>query len=450
MPAPSAAADRSDRGRALRAGGGTGAAASSLGKGDLAPAIVVSPPGPRSRELSAVLAASEAPGVNTVSGGPSVVWAEAVGANVLDVDGNRYVDLTSGFGVAAIGHRHPRVVAAIREQAERLVHGLGDIAGHPSRVELARRLAALAPMPDARVYFAVSGSDAVEIAWKTAMLETGRAGALAFVPAYHGTSAGALALTSRPAFVEPFAQITTGAAHHLRYGCARTDLERFFGEHGSSVGCVVFEPVVGREGVIFPPPDWLATVAETARAHGALVIADEIFTGFGRTGALFASPSEGVVPDLLCCGKALGGGLPIAAVLGGAHTMAAWDRPGEALHTGTFLAHPLACAAALATLDVLDQESLPERARTLGAVVEARLERLTRAPGVVSVRGRGLLWAIELDSAAAARRCAAVALARGLLLLTCGEEGRTLQILPPLTIARQQLETALDLLEDVL
>jgi 4-aminobutyrate aminotransferase/(S)-3-amino-2-methylpropionate transaminase len=317
-------------------------------------------------------------------------------------------------------------------------------------VELARRLAALAPMPDARVYFAVSGSDAVEIALKTALLRTGRPEALAFVPAYHGTSAGALALTSRPAFVEPFAAITTGAVHHLPHGCARSVLERFFDQHGSRVGCVVFEPVVGREGVIFPPTGWLAMVAETARAHRALVIADEIFTGFGRIGALFASPSEGVVPDLLCCGKALGGGMPIAAVLGSEGVLSAWDRPGEALHTGTFLAHPLACAASLATLDVLAEESLPERALTLGAVIEARAPRFAGAPGVVSVRGRGLLWAIELDSAEVARRSTGAALERGLLLLTCGEEGRTLQILPPLTIARQQLEIALDLLENAL
>ena len=212
----------------------------------------------------------------------------------------------------------------------------------------------------------------------------------------------------------------------------------------------MFEPVVGREGVVFPPAGWLAYVAERARALGILVVADEIFTGFGRTGAWFASTDEGVVPDLVCCGKALGGGLPIAAVLGRSESMAAWDRPGEALHTGTFLAHPLACAAAIATLDVLAQESLPHRAVELGATIERRAARWRGLPGVVDVRGRGLLWAVELADAHAARRAAQDALDRGLLLLTCGAEGRTLQILPPLTIRLEQLEIALDLLEEVL
>jgi 4-aminobutyrate aminotransferase-like enzyme len=436
--APSAAAARSDRG------------AAALGDGDRPPSVVVAPPGPRSRELGAALARTEAPGVNTVSAGPSVVWAEAVGSNVLDVDGNRYVDLTSGFGVAAVGHRHPRVTAAITDQALRLVHGLGDVAAHPARVELARRLQALAPMPDARVYFAVSGSDAVEIAWKTAALATGRSGVLAFDPAYHGTSLGALALTARPAFRAPFAAMTSAQAVRLPYGCDARDLDRVFDRHGEAIGCVVYEPVVGREGVHFPPPGWLASVAERARARGILVVADEIFTGFGRTGVLFASAAEGVVPDLLCCGKALGGGLPIAAVLGSAHLFAGWDGRGEALHTGTFLAHPLSCAAALATLDLIEDESLPARARDLGAWIEDRVARWRGLAGVADVRGRGLLWAVELADAEAAQRCARAALERGLLLLTCGAEGRTLQILPPLTIDRRQLATALDLLEAAL
>ena len=424
--------------------------APALERGDLAPEIVVDPPGPRSRALSAALASSEAPGVNTVGAGPSVVWAEALGANVLDVDGNRYLDLTSGFGAAAVGHRHPRVVAAVAEQAGRLLHGLGDVAAHPARVELGRRLAALAPMPDARVYFAVSGSDAVEIAWKTALLATGRPGALAFHPAYHGTSAGALALTSRDAFRAPFAALLGGPVHRLPHGCVLRDLDDLLDRHGAEIGCVLFEPIVGREGVLPPPPGWLASVAERCRARGAVIVADEIFTGFGRTGTLFASTAEGATPDLVCCGKALGGGLPIAAVLGGAELMAAWDVPGEALHTGTFLAHPLACAAALATLDVIEDEALPDRARSLGAIVEERAVGWRDLPGVRAVRGRGLLWGVELADRDGAARAAGAALARGLLLLTCGENGRTLQLLPPLTVSREQLTIALDVLEEAL
>jgi 4-aminobutyrate aminotransferase/(S)-3-amino-2-methylpropionate transaminase len=434
--APSAAVDRSEP-----------TSGPALARGDLAPAVVIAPPGPRSRERLAALAAVEAPGVNTVSAEPNVVWAEALGSNVLDVDGNRYLDLTSGFGVAAIGHRHPRVVAAIAEQAARLVHGLGDVAAHPPRVELARRLCALAPMPDARVYFAVSGSDAVEIAWKTAALATGRAGALAFAPAYHGSSGSALALTSRDAFRAPFASLLDAPVHRLPYGCSTGALDSELDRHRDQIGCVVFEPLVGREGVLAPPPSWLREVAQRCRARRILVVADEIFTGLGRTGALFAVADEGVEPDLLCCGKALGGGLPIAAVLGRAELMAAWDRGGEALHTGTFLAHPLSCAAALATLDVIASEGLPARARALGARVAERAPAWRRLAGVADVRGRGLVWGVELRDRDAARRAARAALASGLLLLACGESGRTLQLLPPLTIAEHLLDLALDLVE---
>ena len=436
--APSAAADRSEQ------------AGAALGRGDLPPQMRVAPPGPRSRELSAVLASTEAPGVNTVGAGPCVVWAEAAGANVLDVDGNRYLDLTSGFGVAAIGHRHPRVVAAIAAQAARLVHGLGDVAAHPTRIALARRLQAIAPMEDARVYFAVSGSDAVEIAWKTAVLATGRPRALAFAPAYHGTSLGVLALTSRDAFRAPFAAIAGAPAHRLAYGCTAEALDALLDRHAREIACVIAEPVVGREGVLLPPPGWLAIVAERCRARGIVVVADEIFTGLGRTGTMFASTAEGMAPDLVCCGKALGGGLPVAAVLGRSSLLAAWDRPGEALHTGTFLAHPLACAAALATLDVIEGEALAERASTLGAMVEERAATWRSLAGVRDVRGRGLLWAVELSHRAAASSAARAALERGLLLLGCGEEGRTLQILPPLTVSRERLALALDLLEEAL
>lgn len=334
-----------------------------LARGDLLPEIVVAPPGPRSRQASAGLGRHEAPAVNTLwRGDPAVVWEEALGSNILDLDGNRYVDLASGFGVAAIGHRHPRVVAAVRAQAGLLLHGMGDVAAHPARVALGARLAALAPMPDATVYFAVSGSDAVEIALKTAILATGRAGVLAFAGAYHGLSLGALAATSRPEFRRPFAGELRPLVVHAPYGAGTTALARALRALGGRLGAVLVEPMLGREGIVPPPAGWLAELAALARAHDALFVADEIFTGFGRTGADFAVTRHGVVPDLVCCGKALGGGLPIAAVLGRRELLAAWPAQGEAIHTGTFLAHPLACAAALETLAILAEERLAERA----------------------------------------------------------------------------------------
>jgi 4-aminobutyrate aminotransferase/(S)-3-amino-2-methylpropionate transaminase len=437
--------------------------------------MVTPPPGPRARELARRLAEVEAPGVNTVVPGLSpsegpILWQEALGANVLDVDDNLYIDLTSGFGVAAVGHRHPRVVTALAEQSGRLLHGLGDVHAHPGRVELASRLAALAPMPEAQVFFATSGAEAVEVAVKTAVLAAGAAGAawtagtagtagateaagrpgvLAFEPAYHGTTLGALAATSRPEFRRPFARHLHPYLRRLPFGAPPAEVARELAR--GDIACVLLEPIVGREGVLLPPPGWLAAVAALCREHGTLLIVDEIFTGFGRTGTLFAVEAEGVIPDLLCCGKALGGGMPIAAVLGRRALFRCWEVPGEALHTSTFLGNPLACAAALAVLDILREEYLPARAATLGKKLGERLRTWKdRFPQVTAVRGRGLLWGVELTSREAAKRLTAGALARGVLLLAGGPEGRVAQIVPPLNIEPGQLEVAVGILEETL
>ncbi|HVT59965.1 MAG TPA: aspartate aminotransferase family protein [Thermoanaerobaculia bacterium] len=416
--------------------------------GELFPKIVEPPPGPRARALCERLGVLEAPGVNTLAAGgaPSILWQEACGANVLDVDGNIYIDLTSGFGVAAVGHRHRRVVAAVTRQAGLLLHGLGDVHAHPLRVDLAFRLLALAPLDEPRIFFAVSGAEAVEIALKTALATTGRPGILAFDPSYHGLTMGALAATSRPEFRTPFAAHLHRHVRRLPYGCATGRAAAILAR--GATGAVLVEPIVGREGVLVPPPGWLAALSELCRAHGALLVADEILTGFGRTGTLFAVEHEAVRPDLLCCGKALGGGLPIAAVLARQPLFGCWQTGGEALHTSTFLANPLACAAALAVLEVLERERLPERARRLGAAVGARLQGWPRRfRQVAATRGRGLLWGVELRSRQAAARCAAAARDRGVLLLSGGPAGRVLQILPPLTITPAQLDRALEILE---
>ncbi len=415
--------------------------------GDLLPAIVTPPPGPRSRELSAALAALEAPGVNTIAGGhPAILWEEARGANVRDVDGNLYIDLTSGFGVAAVGHRHPRVAAAVRAQADRLLHALGDVMAHPLRVELARRLVALAPLDDPQVYFAISGAEAVEIALKTALAATGRPGILAFEPSYHGLTLGALAVTSREEFRSPFASHLHGHVRRLPFGGDLGEVAALLA--AGEVGAAIVEPIVGREGILIPPEGWLAGLAAACRRHGALLIADEIFTGFGRTGRLFAVEYEGVRPDILCCGKALGGGVPIAAVLARRDLFRCWETPGEARHTATFLANPLACAAALATLDVLAEEELPPRAARLGEELGRRLAAWPgRFPAVAAVRGRGLLWGIELRTAEIAGRWMLGAWSRGVLVLAGGPEGRVGQIVPPLTVRAEQLAAALEILE---
>jgi len=415
-----------------------------LTRGDLPPEIVVPPPGPESRRLSAELARVEAPGISTLGphDEPAIVWRAALGANVLDVDGNRYVDFTSGFGVALVGHRPPEVVAAVARQAAELLHGLGDVAAHPARVELARRLAALAPVDRPRVHFAVSGADAVEVALKAALAATGRAGLLAFDPGYHGLTLGALAATSRAEFRAPFAAALRPGVVRLPFGAPPERIAAALA--GGALGAALVEPVVGREGVLTPPPGWLAALAAACRASGTLLVADEVLTGFGRTGARFAVEAEGVRPDLLCCGKALGGGLPIAATIGRAELFEPFRRTGEALHTGTFVAHPLACAAALATLDLIERERLIERAGALGERIAGRLAPpLARLAGA-ALRGRGGLWGIALAAPAQARRLAARLARRGVLVLAGGAAGDVVQLAPPLTIAEAPLAAALD------
>jgi 4-aminobutyrate aminotransferase/(S)-3-amino-2-methylpropionate transaminase len=415
--------------------------------GDLLPAIIEPPPGLRSRTLARRLSYLEAPGVNTVGPGePPILWEEAAGANVLDADGNIYLDLTSGFGVAAIGHRHPRVVAAVREQAGRLLHALGDVHAHPSRVELAARLVRIAPVDDAQIFFAISGSDAVEIALKTALGTTGKRGIVAFQPSYHGLTLGALAVTSRPEFRAPFAEHLHPHVRRVPFGGDLAALEEVLGR--GDVACVLLEPIVGREGVLVPPAGWLAEVARLARGAGALLAVDEIFTGFGRTGKTFAVEWEGVRPDILCCGKALGGGLPIAAVVARQPLFRFWETEGEVLHTATFLANPLACAAALAVLDVLEEENLASRAARRGGKLGKRLSTWPgRFPQVAADRGRGLLWGVELRSREAAGRWVQGALRHGVLFLAGGPEGRVAEIVPPLTITEAQLTAAVEILE---
>ncbi len=372
-----------------------------------------------------------------------MLWEEALGSNVLDIDGNRYVDLTAGFGVAAVGHRHPAVVSAVKRQADRLLHGLGDVYAHPARLELSERLGSLAPLREPRVYFAASGADAVEIALKTSLLYSGRPGILSFTPAYHGTTLGALQGTSRPAFRTPFTEPLENQVHRLPHGAMLEQIQRLL-EQQPSIGTCLVEPVIGREATRWPPPGWLTGLAATCREHKVVLAVDEIFTAFGRCGEWFLSEEAGIEPDLICCGKALGGGLPIAAVLGEEEVMASWQTDGEARHTATFVAHPLACAAALATLEAIESEGLIERSQRMGCRFARRVEPLEQHPGVVDVRGTALLWGVELDAPERASRLSRHLLERGLIALTGGASGTVLQIAPPLVVTERQLDYAAD------
>ncbi|HEX9942852.1 MAG TPA: aminotransferase class III-fold pyridoxal phosphate-dependent enzyme, partial [Thermoanaerobaculia bacterium] len=287
------------------------------------------------------------------------------------------------------------------------------------------------------------------IALKTALAATGRPGIVAFEPSYHGLTLGALAVTSREEFRAPFVAHLHGHVRRLSYAVGLNRVEKALA--GGEVGAVIAEPIVGREGVLIPPAGWLAGLSDLCRRHGALLIADEIFTGFGRTGRLFAVEHEGVRPDVLCCGKALGGGLPIAAVIARRDLFHCWETPGEARHTATFLANPLACAAALAAVEVLLEEDLSARAARLGEDLGRRLAAWPeRFPAVEEVRGRGLLWGVQFRTGEEAKKWMLDAWSRGVLLLAGGPEGRVGQIVPPLTVRAEQLGAAVGILESML
>ena len=441
-------------------------AQTSLTRGDLLPRMQPGLSASKSshpcNSLAADLALYEAPGINTlVDGDTNLVLSEALGANVMDTTGNRYIDLVSGFGVALLGHRNPSILQSVADQSGKLLHGLGDVYANQPRIELARALCKRAPFANAKVYFAVSGADAVEIALKTAVLATSRKRVLAFDPGYHGTTLGALQVSSRPEFREPFA--AHGGTHvtRLPFGCKPRDLRQALGTE--DFAAVLFEPVVGREGVLFPPKGWIQSLLEIAKATGTVSIADEIFTGFRRTGPWFAhcKDSSSTPADLICCGKALGGGLPIGAVIGQRQLFSAWDHGGEALHTGTFVGHPLACAAALSVLRELEQPWITdrlvaiERAFSSLAAATTATARATSSVGpakrpALHVRGEGALWAIECETRCVAKRLQQEALSRGLLVLAGGPEGRVVQLVPPLPITDQQLDYVIKTLADLL
>lgn len=412
------------------------------------PLLLTDVPGPRSRARVDVLARHECPAITArrarraaalgAAHDDPIVWDRAVGANVTDVDGNRYVDLTAGFGVALVGHRHPRVVAAAAAQGERLVHAMGDAFPDATRIALLERLAAVAPPGLEVAILGLSGSDAVEVAVKTAILATGRAGVLAFSGGYHGLALGAVALQGyQPAFTAPFRDVVHPRVTHLPWGAPAAEIAAVLG--AGDVGLVLVEPVQGRGGMRAAPSGWHAELAALARRHGALVAHDEIFTGLGRTGTMWAGAAEAVVPDLLCIGKALGGGWPMSACLGTRAAMDAWGAStGEAIHTQTFLGHPIGCAAAVAVLDVVADEAIPERARAVGA----RLARAVEDRGFTA-RGRGLMLGVRVPDALAASRAL---LRAGFIVLPAGASGDVLGVTPPATLSDAQADAFVDTL----
>jgi 4-aminobutyrate aminotransferase-like enzyme len=446
---------------------GQDATASSTEIDEQLPDVRVPPPGPASRALAARLAAVESPAVDARreararasrrDQGP-IVYARGQGANVFDVDGNRYVDLAAGFGALVLGHRPAPVASAVDAQRERLWLALGDVHPSAAKVEACEKIATLYPRRGARVLLGASGADAVTAALKTAVLATGRDGVVAFEGGYHGLSHGPLgACGFQPAFREPFAgqlnpHVTFAPYPSRDATLAATMTVVTEALARSDVGAVLVEPILGRGGCVVPPQGFLSSLRAACDRSDTLLIVDEVWTGLGRSGAWLASLDQGVLADVVCLGKGLGAGLPVSACVGSERVMVAWEAHGGAtLHTATHFGSPLACAAAVATLDALAAGRLPERARALSEPWLRELRDCSRGRGVSEIRGRGLMVGVAVEGGAG--RALAVArrlLEAGWIVLTGGAQGDVLTLTPPLTIDTRLLSAFSDALAHAL
>lgn len=428
------------------------------------PLIVTPPPGPRSRALSAELLEVECPafaerrksrGLASQSTPASIVLARGEGSNILDADGNRYVDLAAGFGAAILGHGPSAAHTAAAQQVCTLVQGLGDMLSSEIKIALMRRLASMFA-PDAKVILGQSGADAVTAAIKTAALFTGKSGLLAFEGAYHGLSYAPLAACGfRASLREPFAAQLNPDVTFVPYPRKAEGLASILDHVASSlargtIGAILVEPVMGRGGVIVPT-DFETSLREIATRYEAVVICDEIWSGMGRSGNLIRSLTTGLAPDIVCLGKGLGASFPISACIATGRVMNAWARGGEVLHTSTHAGAPLGCAAALATLDAVQSLDLCARAERLGqAMMQALRSALANHPSVLEVRGAGLMIGVELASGSLGLRTLSRALERGYLVTVGGRAAEVVILTPPLVIDEATLLGFVPVLSDIL
>ena len=420
-------------------------------------------PGPRSRELMARKSAAVAGGVGTTM---PVFAAQAGGGVVVDVDGNSLIDLGSGIAVTTVGNSAPRVVAAVQEQVAAFTHTCFMVTPYEGYVAVAEALNRLTPGDhEKRSALFNSGAEAVENAVKIARAHTGRQAVVVFDHAYHGRTNLTMAMTAKSMPYKqgfgPFASEVYRAplSYPFRDGgldganAAARALDVVEKQVGAvNVAAVVVEPIQGEGGFIEPAPGFLPALAGWCRENGVVFVADEVQTGFARTGDLFACDREGVVPDLVVTAKGIAGGLPLSAVTGRAEIM---DAPHAGGLGGTYGGNPLACAAALAAIETVEQDGLVERAHAMEALLKERLHALqARDARVGDVRGRGAMIAVELVRPGTtepdpdlARAVSAAAHAEGVIVLTCGTYGNVLRLLPPLAIDDTLLSEGLDVLE---
>jgi 4-aminobutyrate aminotransferase/(S)-3-amino-2-methylpropionate transaminase len=438
--------------------------------------LVTEIPGPESRALLARRAQAVPRGVPAIT---SIAVVHAEGAVITDADGNRLIDFAGGIGVVNTGHRHPEVVQAVRQQLDRFAHVCFPVSTYEPYIALAERLNQITPGDHPKRTFLVnSGAEAVENAVKVARYYTGRPAIVCFEHGFHGRTNLALALTSKVLPYKkgfgPFAPEVYRIPFPYCYRCgeagkggsgagtcclaSRDRLEQIFATtvDPDSVAAIIMELQLGEGGFVPAPKEYVTALAAFARDHGMLFIADEIQTGFGRTGKLFASEHYGLVPDIIVTAKSLAGGLPLAAVTGRADVL-------EASHIGglggTYGGNPLACAAALAVLNAMETEAIPARAARTGEHIRARFcHWAARHSCIGDVRGLGAMVGMELvvdreskaPDKALAQRLLSAALARGLILLSCGTYGNTVRVLAPLTTPDEIIQEGLDVMEQAL
>jgi 4-aminobutyrate aminotransferase-like enzyme len=444
-------------------------------------------PGPRSRALAADLRRHESRNVTFTSEEWPIFWERAEGTNVWDADGNRFLDCTAAFGVASLGHARPELVEAMQRQAAKLMHAMGDVHPTPGKAELCAELSALTferwGAGAGKVILGNSGFEAVEAALKTSLLYSGKPGVIAFTGAYHGLGFGALTAGGIPYFREPFRPQLKEFATFLPYptcyrcpngvregyrlegrdfpNCSTPCLEKLRAELDQTIrtrpiGAILVEPIQGRGGCIVPPRDFLRVLREVCDAHKVLLIADEILTGFNRTGSLFACDHFGVIPDVICVGKALTGGFPLSACVGRSDVMDAWPASrGEALHTSTFLGNPVGCELALASLRIHRSPEMARQVREVGAAFKSGLREI-RSPKIGDVRGVGLMLGVEIVTSngepdgTTAIGLVQDALRNGILLLADSPHGNVLSFTPPFTISQEEIQHVLQWLGNAL
>ena len=412
------------------------------------PDLITEIPGPRSLELAQKLRKYESQNVTYTADDWPVFWDRADGTNVWDADGNRYVDLTSAFGVAGLGHTYEPLTNAINEQSKKLIHGMGDV--HPTelKVEVCQLLSEMTyerwGLGTGKSVLSNSGSEAVESALKAAHMATGKPGVICFTNGYHGLGYGALLGGGFEKFRQPFESQLAEVRLELSFPSTEEmldDLGNCLAQvDASEFGALLEEPIQGRGGKVIPPKGFLSLLREWCDANDVVLIFDEIYTGFNRTGKLFACEWEEVYPDVICLGKALSGGYPISACVGKAEVMDKWPvSTGEALHTSTFLGNPLGCAMAVKALNIHKEKHLADDVQRQGTELMAMLSDI-ESSFIHEIRGRGLMIGVELrepdgsPASAMAGKILSKMLARGIIMLADGPAGNILAFTPPFQI----------------